>query len=119
MKRTLKPREEDVVGCYEYYVCPSERLQHGQTVTVCVCVVMVTCRAAVKLYANSKMPHVHKFVSFIKKNSDVPFFVNPTVAERVIKGRVLEAVLMSSLLYGCESWLSADLKPILIFIIDV
>lgn len=59
---------------------------------------------AVKLHANNKMPHVLKFVSFIKKNNDVPF---------VVKRRVFDAALMSSLLYGCESWLNADLKPII------
>ena len=29
-----------------------------------------------------------------------------------VKRRVLEAALMSPLLYGCESWVGADLKPI-------
>ena len=59
--------------------------------------------SAVKAHANVKMSHVLKFVSFISKNNDVPF---------VVKRRVFEAALMSSLVYGCESWLGADLKPI-------
>ena len=58
--------------------------------------------SAVKAHANAKMPHVLKFVSFISKNNDVPFFV---------KRRVFDAALMSSLIYGCESWIGADLKP--------
>ena len=60
--------------------------------------------AAVRAHANAKMPHVLKFVSFINKNNDIPFFV---------KKRVFEAALMSSLVYGCESWLGADLKPMI------
>ena len=50
--------------------------------------------SAVKTQAALKMPHVLKFVSFIKKNNDVPF---------VVKKRVFDAALMSSLIYGCES----------------
>lgn len=58
---------------------------------------------AVKAHAKAKMCHVLKYVSFVTKNNDVPFLV---------KKRVLDACLMSSLIYGCESWLCADLKPI-------
>ena len=58
--------------------------------------------SAVRAHANSKMPHILKFVSFIRKNSDIPFN---------IKKRVFDAALMSTLLYGCESWVGADLKP--------
>ncbi len=59
--------------------------------------------AAVKMHAKTKMCQVLKYVSFVKKNNDVPF---------IVKRRVLDAALMSSLLYGCESWFEADLKPI-------
>ncbi len=58
---------------------------------------------ALKLHAKNKLCHVLKFVSFVKKNNDVPF---------IVKRRAFEAALMSSLLYGCESWVGADLKPI-------
>ena len=58
---------------------------------------------AVRAHALAKTAHVIKFVSFIKKNNDVPFQV---------KKRVFDAALMSAVLYGCESWLNADLKPI-------
>ena len=57
--------------------------------------------SAVRVHANSKMSHVLKFVSFVTKNNDIPF---------VIKKRVFDAALMSSLIYGCESWIGADLK---------
>ncbi len=58
---------------------------------------------AVRTHALAKAAHVSKFVSFLKKNNDVPFQV---------KKRVFDAALMSAILYGCESWLNADLKPI-------
>ena len=59
--------------------------------------------SAIKEHAKLKMCHALKFVSFVNKNNDIPF---------VVKRRVFQAALMSSLLYGCESWLSGDLKPI-------
>ena len=60
--------------------------------------------SSIKLHAKSKLCHVLKFVSFVKKNNDVPF---------VVKRRVFDAALMSSLLYGCESWVGADIKPVI------
>ena len=60
--------------------------------------------SSVKEHAKSKLCHVIKFVSFIKKNNDVPF---------IVKRRVFDAALMSSLLYGCESWVGADLRPVI------
>ena len=59
--------------------------------------------SAVKVHAERKMKDINKFVSFVKKNNDIPFLV---------KKRVFDACLMSSLLYGCESWLNADLGPV-------
>lgn len=63
-----------------------------------------TASAAIKAHARAKMCHVLKFVSFLKKNRDVPFYV---------KRRIFDAALMSSILYGCESWLDGDLKPVI------
>ena len=60
--------------------------------------------SSVKQHAKSKLCHVIKFVSFIKKNNDVPF---------IVKRRVFDAALMSSLLYGWESWVGADLRPVI------
>ncbi len=59
--------------------------------------------SAVKLHARNKLCHVLKFVSFVRKNNDIPF---------IVKRRVFDAALLSSLLYGSESWVGADLKPI-------
>ena len=59
--------------------------------------------SAVKAHAKLKLPHVLKFVSFLKKNNDVPF---------TVKKRVFDAALTSTLLYGSESWVGADVKPV-------
>ena len=59
--------------------------------------------SAVKVHAQERMVHFHKFIAFINKNYDLPF---------VIKKRVFDACLLSAILYGCESWLNGDLKPV-------
>ena len=59
--------------------------------------------SAVRAHALMKMPHVLKFIAFIKKNNDIPF---------IVKKRVFDAALTSSLVYGCESWFTADLRPV-------
>ncbi len=53
-------------------------------------------------HANSRMCHILKLASFVKKNNDVPFYV---------KRREFDVALVSSVFYGCE-WLTGDLKPI-------
>ena len=60
--------------------------------------------SAVKAHAQDKLSHFHKFIAFIEKNSDLPF---------IIKKRIFDACLISGLLYGCESWLNGDLKPVI------
>ena len=57
--------------------------------------------SAVSNYA--KTAHALTFVSFLQKNRDVPFYV---------KRRVFDAAVMSTMLYGCESWLEGNIKPI-------
>lgn len=59
--------------------------------------------SAVKVHAKNKLCHVLKFISFLKKNNDIPF---------IVKRRVFDAALLSSLVYGCESWIDADVKPV-------
>ena len=59
--------------------------------------------SSIVAHAQTKMCHILKFVSFVKKNVDTPFY---------IKRRLFEAALMSTVLYGCESWLNGNLKPI-------
>ena len=60
--------------------------------------------STVQEHAKKKLCHVLKFVSFVKRNNDVPF---------IIKRRVFDAALTSSLLYGCESFIGADIKPLI------
>ncbi len=60
--------------------------------------------SAIAAHAQAKMCHVLKFCSFLKKNFEVPFYV---------KRKLYEAALMSSVLYGCESWLNGDLRPVI------
>ena len=57
---------------------------------------------SIKINANIRMCQALKFVSFCKKNNDIPFF---------IKKKIFHAALMSSILYGCESWLDGNIKP--------
>ena len=59
--------------------------------------------SAIKIHAKEKMAHFHKFIAFLDKNYELPF---------VIKKRVFDACLLSAMLYGCESWLNGDLKPV-------
>ena len=59
--------------------------------------------SAIAAHAKSKTCQILKFVSFLKKNTDVPFYV---------RKRIFDAALMSSVLYGCESWFNGDLRPI-------
>ena len=58
---------------------------------------------AIKVHSQSKICHVMKFISFLSKNNDIPFYV---------KRKVFDAALMSTILYGCESWVGGNLKPI-------
>ena len=59
--------------------------------------------SSIRAHAQSKVAHVIKFVSFSNENRDIPF---------IVKRRVFDAALMSAVLYGCESWLDTDLRPI-------
>lgn len=59
--------------------------------------------SAIKVHAQSRMCHALKFISFLSKNNDIPFLV---------KRKVFNAALLSTILYGCESWIGGDLKPI-------
>ncbi len=72
---------------------------------------MVTCAwgapspvMAVKLHSQNKLCHVLKYVSFIRKQSGVLF---------TVKRSLSDAALVSSLLHGCESWMGADVKPVI------
>ena len=57
----------------------------------------------IKAHTQEKMAHFHKFIGFLDKKFDLPF---------IMKRRIFDACLMSGLLYGCESWLNGDIKPV-------
>jgi hypothetical protein len=64
---------------------------------------IITDEPIAKQAANNivqKEQHIHKYASFLKNNDNAPFWV---------KNRVLESALNSSIFYGCESWLTANL----------
>ena len=58
--------------------------------------------SAVKNSAMGAKKHFMKFVNFLNKNSDFPFFV---------KHKVMNSALLSAILYGCESWLIDNIRP--------
>ena len=60
---------------------------------------------ALQSHCDDKRKHVLKFMSFVQKNAEFPFCV---------KKKVLDAALLSSVLYSCESWIGSDseLKPV-------
>ena len=58
---------------------------------------------AIKAHEENQMCHALKFVVFVNKNNDIPFYV---------KRKVFESALTTSLLYSYESWLNGDIKPV-------
>ena len=57
----------------------------------------------IKLHFKTRAKDLNKLRIFCKKNETMPY---------VFKKKVLEAMIVSSLLYGCESWLGTDFKEI-------
>ena len=60
-------------------------------------------RSILENHTKMKMSDLNKFKIFCKKNETMPY---------IYKKKVLDAVIISSLLYGCESWLTEDLKEV-------
>ena len=58
--------------------------------------------STLKMHLDNKNKEVNKLIIFLAANYDAPF---------TVKKRVVEAAFMSSILYGCESWLNISLKP--------
>ena len=56
-----------------------------------------------KLHVKTRMKDLNKFKIFCVKNDTMPF---------VYKKKILEAVITTSLLYGCESWLTDKVKVV-------
>ena len=58
------------------------------------------CESSVREQIKSKQAQIMKFVSFVIKNKDFPF---------TIKRKVMEAALLSSILYASESWIGTSI----------
>ena len=61
------------------------------------------CTTSLAEHLSNKSKELNKLLIFFATNYDAPFQV---------KKRVLEAAFMSTILYGCESWLKVPLKPV-------
>ena len=59
--------------------------------------------SVIKMHVKSRVKDLNKFKIFCKKNETMPY---------MFKKQVLEAVIMSSLLYGCETWLTGSYKDV-------
>ena len=57
----------------------------------------------IKLHVKSKMSDLNKFMIFCRKNKTMPY---------KFKKQVLEGMILASLLYACESWLSVSVKEV-------
>ena len=57
----------------------------------------------IKLHVKSRMSDINKFKIFCRKNDTMPY---------KFKKQVLEAMIVSSLLYACESWLTDNVKEV-------
>ena len=56
-----------------------------------------------KVHVQAKNSHVLKFISFLKRNHDMPF---------TAKRKVAEACIFSALLYGTETWLCSNFQQL-------
>ena len=54
-------------------------------------------------HANDKKKQLHKLLTFLRVNQDMPF---------AVKRKVVEAAFNSSILYGAESWLNSNPRPV-------
>ena len=57
----------------------------------------------IKLHVKSRGKDLNKLRIFCKKNETMPY---------VFKKKVLDAAIISSLLYACETWLGAEFKDV-------
>ena len=59
--------------------------------------------SVLKLHVKSRVSDINKFVIFCAVNTSIPFY---------IKRRIFQSCLLSSLLYGCETWLTDDIREV-------
>ena len=56
-----------------------------------------------EIHAREKMKHLNKLSIFLNTNKDYPFYV---------KRKVVTAAFNSAIMYGAESWIGANIKPV-------
>jgi len=78
----------NIENCDQYVYLGTMFTQDGDVLT------------SIAAHCKDKFSHVLKYASFVRTNCDFPFWV---------KEKVLNAALLSAILYGCESWITNDL----------
>lgn len=58
---------------------------------------------SLEMHTNDKQKQLHKFISFLVRNQNAPYF---------LKMKVFEAALTSSIVYSCESWFDIPLRSL-------
>ena len=59
--------------------------------------------SVLEIHAREKMKHLNKLTIFLSTNKDYPFYV---------KRKVVTAAFNSAIMYGAESWIGANTKPV-------
>ena len=88
-RRSFMVKDKKIQNCDSYIYLGSTFTEDGKI------------QSAIKKHCKLKASHVLKFQAFMQKNCDFPFWVKRTV---------LDAALLSSIFYGCESWLCNQFK---------
>ena len=60
-------------------------------------------KSVINIHVKDKMKHVLKFVTFLKKQHNMPF---------TVKRKVAEACVTSAIIYGAETWLCDNFRPL-------
>ena len=91
-----------VTSSDQNHIC---KIEHCESYTYLGCIFTNDgrTRTAIKSHVEDKKKHLLKLIMFFAKNQDMPFSV---------KLKILNACFLSTILYGCESWLNVSLKPV-------
>ena len=86
-------------------ICGNIKVEYCSTYVYLGCTITDdgTCRSCIDSQANAKQKHMFKYLVFLNKNPDLPF---------KLKKQVAEACVLSSLLYGCETWFTPSFGKI-------
>ena len=90
-KKVFKCGSTDIIHCSKYTYLGAIFTADGSGVS------------SLKEHLKEKKKHLNRLYIFLATNYDAPFQV---------KKKVFEAAFTSAILYGCESWVDINLKPI-------